>query len=32
MKDEFIPNWAKEKLNISEDSTEPVEDGGMSMS
>ena len=32
MKDEFIPNWAKEKLNISEDSAEPVEDGGMSMS
>lgn len=32
MKDEFIPNWVKEKLNISEDSTEPVEDGGMSMS
>ena len=32
LKDEFVPNWAKEKLDISEDAAEPAEDGGMSMS
>lgn len=32
LKDEFIPDWVKEKLNISEDTAEPVEDSGISMS
>lgn len=32
LKDEYVPDWVKEKLNISEDAAEPVEDGGISMS
>lgn len=31
LKDEFIPDWVKEKYDL-EDTAEPVEDGGMSMS
>lgn len=31
LKDEFIPDWVREKYDL-EDTTEPVEDGGMSMS
>lgn len=32
LKDEFIPDWVKDKYDISTESTEPVEDGGMTMS
>lgn len=32
LKDEFLPDWAKEKLNISDDTAESVEDSGISMS
>lgn len=32
LKDEFVPDWVKEKLNISDNTAEPVEDSGISMS
>lgn len=32
LKDEFIPDWVKEKLDISEDAAEPAQDSGISMS
>lgn len=32
LKDEFVPDWVKDKLNMSEDTAEPVEDSGISMS
>ncbi len=32
LKDEFVPDWVKEKLNISDETAEPVEDSGISMS
>lgn len=32
LKDEFLPDWAKEKLNISDDTAKSVEDNGISMS
>lgn len=32
LKDEYVPDWVKEKLNMSEDAAEPVEDSGISMS
>ena len=32
LKDEFVPNWVKDKLNISEKTAESVEDSGIFMS
>ena len=32
LKDEYIPDWVKEKYDLDMDTAEPVEDGGMSMS
>lgn len=32
LKDEFVPDWVQDKLNMSEDTAEPVEDSGISMS
>lgn len=32
LKDEYVPDWVKEKLNMLEDAAEPVEDSGISMS
>ncbi len=32
LKDEFVPDWVKEKYDLGESTAEPVEDGGISMS
>ena len=31
LKDDLIPDWVKEKLNMSDETAEPVEDSGISM-